>query len=179
MTLNPNHNLFSVAPVGHIIVIGRAGSLKGGLERDRAMNLLGWLVIATGATPSEIRDVIKAAHVQPAPVPVAPAGVAVQPRVMAPPPIVRPTPGPGAQPVYAPPKPAPVTPTVAAPIAIGAPLASVPAAGGVVPFMGDVDAEEAAALAEALAKAGEALPDEAKTAPVDTDKLAAAWDAAG
>jgi hypothetical protein len=45
--------------------------------------------------------------------------------------------------------------------------------------MGDVDAEEAAALAEALAKAGEALPDEAKTAPVDTDKLAAAWDAAG
>ena len=51
---NPDKNLFSVAPIGSIVVIGRSNALKGGITRDYAINLLGWLVIATGATPEEI-----------------------------------------------------------------------------------------------------------------------------
>lgn len=53
--LNPDRNHFSVAPVGNVIIIGRHTALKGGLSRESALNLLGWLVIATGASPQEIK----------------------------------------------------------------------------------------------------------------------------
>lgn len=60
--LDPNHNLFSVAPVGNSVVIGRHSALKAGLERDRVLNLIGWLVIASGAKPEEIHAVIAVAN---------------------------------------------------------------------------------------------------------------------
>jgi hypothetical protein len=53
--LNPNKNLFSVAPVGGVTIIGHSGGLKMGLTRDRALNLIAWLTIATNATPEEVK----------------------------------------------------------------------------------------------------------------------------
>lgn len=58
-SLNPDKNLYSVAPVGQTIIIGRQMCLKGGLERKRAINLLAWLMIATKATGEEIRAELK------------------------------------------------------------------------------------------------------------------------
>lgn len=60
--LNPDKNLFSVAPVGHIVIIGRNGALKGGLSRKQAINLLAWLTISTGASPDEIAAEIEDAN---------------------------------------------------------------------------------------------------------------------
>lgn len=57
--LNPDKNLYSVAPVGPNIIIGRHMCLKGGLDRKRALNLLAWLMLATKATTEEIRAEIK------------------------------------------------------------------------------------------------------------------------
>jgi hypothetical protein len=54
MPLNPDKNLYSVAPIGNVIVIGRQISLRGGLVRDQALNLLSCLIIATNASPDEI-----------------------------------------------------------------------------------------------------------------------------
>lgn len=59
--LNPDHNLFSVAPVGSIVVIGRQMTLRGGLTRERAINLITWLSIATNATREEIAAEMKLA----------------------------------------------------------------------------------------------------------------------
>jgi hypothetical protein len=59
--LNPDNNLYSVAPVGNVIVIGRQASLKGGLTRDSALNLLTWLILSTNAKPEEIAAGIAAA----------------------------------------------------------------------------------------------------------------------
>lgn len=53
--LNPDKNLYSVAPVGAITIIGHSAGLKMGLTRDRALNLIAWLTIATGATQAEIQ----------------------------------------------------------------------------------------------------------------------------
>jgi hypothetical protein len=53
--LNPDNNLYSVAPIGHIVVIGRSMALKGGITRENALNLLTWLILSTNATPDEIR----------------------------------------------------------------------------------------------------------------------------
>jgi hypothetical protein len=53
--LNPDKNLYSVAPVGHIVIIGRSLSLRGGMSREQAINLLTWLIISTSATPEEIK----------------------------------------------------------------------------------------------------------------------------
>jgi hypothetical protein len=58
-SLNPDKNLYSVAPVGPNIIIGRQMCLKGGLDRKRAINLLAWLMIATKATGAEIRAELK------------------------------------------------------------------------------------------------------------------------
>jgi hypothetical protein len=57
--LNPDKNLFSVAPVGQIVIIGRQAALKGGMTRDNAMNLLTWLILSCNATPEEIGARIK------------------------------------------------------------------------------------------------------------------------
>jgi hypothetical protein len=60
--LNPDDNLYSVAPVGHIVIIGRQVALKGGITRDNAINLLTWLILSTNATPDEIRAAIVKAN---------------------------------------------------------------------------------------------------------------------
>lgn len=57
--LNPDKNLYSVAPVGPTVIIGRIAAVKGGIERKRAINLLAWLMIATNATGEEIRAELK------------------------------------------------------------------------------------------------------------------------
>jgi hypothetical protein len=57
--LNPDKNLYSVAPVGPTVIIGRISAVKGGIERKRAINLLAWLMIATNATGEEIRAELK------------------------------------------------------------------------------------------------------------------------
>jgi hypothetical protein len=53
--LNPDKNLFSVAPVGSIVIIGRSMVLRGGLTREHALNLATWLIIAANATPEEVK----------------------------------------------------------------------------------------------------------------------------
>lgn len=58
-TLNPDKNLYSVAPVGTTIIIGRIGVLKVGLNREGAINLLTWLILSTNAKPEEIAASIK------------------------------------------------------------------------------------------------------------------------
>lgn len=60
--LNPDKNLYSVAPVGNAIIIGRQIALKGGITRDSALNLIAWLVIATNAKPEEIARGIQDAN---------------------------------------------------------------------------------------------------------------------
>jgi len=108
--LNPDDNLYSVAPVGNIVVVGRNVALKGGITRDNAINLLTWLILSTNATPDEIRTAIVKAN--------------------------RPT--------------ARFAPS-APPIAV-VPRQAVPLAGqSVAAFMGEIDAEEQAALDEVKA----------------------------
>jgi hypothetical protein len=60
--LNPDDNLYSVAPIGQVIVIGRQMALKGGIMRENAINLLTWLILSTNATPDEIRAAILKAN---------------------------------------------------------------------------------------------------------------------
>lgn len=108
--LNPDDNLYSVAPVGNIVVIGRQVALKGGITRENAINLLTWLILSTNATPDEIRTAIVKAN--------------------------RPT--------------ARFAPS-APPVAV-VPRQAVPFAGqNVAAFMGEIDAEEQAALNEVQA----------------------------
>ena len=108
--LNPDDNLYSVAPVGNIVVVGRNVALKGGITRDNAINLLTWLILSTNATPDEIRTAIVKAN--------------------------RPT--------------ARFAPSVP-PVAV-VPRQAVPLAGqSVAAFMGEIDAEEQAALDEVKA----------------------------
>jgi hypothetical protein len=61
MPLNPDRNHYSVAPVGNNIIIGRVALLKGGLSRENALNLVGWLVLATNAKPDDIARVLSEA----------------------------------------------------------------------------------------------------------------------
>lgn len=103
MPLNPDRNHFSVAPVGNNIIIGRVALLKGGLSRENALNLIGWLVLATNAKPDDITRVLSEAST--------PIGKQVLPPAVEPPKVL--------------------VPPVAA-------------------FMGSIDAEEQAALDEAV-----------------------------
>lgn len=73
MALNPDRNHYSVAPVGGNIIIGRVALLKGGLSRENALNLIGWLVLATNAKPDDIARVLAEAST--------PIGKAVPPAV--------------------------------------------------------------------------------------------------
>jgi hypothetical protein len=52
---NPDKNLFSVAPVGQLVIIGHKGGLKSGLPREQALNLAAWLLIASNASPGELQ----------------------------------------------------------------------------------------------------------------------------
>lgn len=75
MPLNPDNNLYSVAPVGHVIVIGRQAALKGGITRDSAVNLLAWLILSTNAKPDEIGAAIAKAFKPTAPAAAPPAPI--------------------------------------------------------------------------------------------------------
>lgn len=55
---DPQMNLYSVAPIGENVYIGRNAVLRGGLARKSALNLAVWLIVATGATPEEIRRLL-------------------------------------------------------------------------------------------------------------------------
>lgn len=62
MPLIPERNYYSVAPLGNgVVMIGRQMALRGGIERGNAVNLIAWLIIATGATPEEVGREIKRA----------------------------------------------------------------------------------------------------------------------
>lgn len=61
--LQPERNHFSVAPLAGIVMIGRHTALRSGITREAALNLIGWLIIATEASPQEIRNVIHEARV--------------------------------------------------------------------------------------------------------------------
>lgn len=182
MPLDPNHNLFSVAPIGPNIMIARSAALKGAIARDRALNLIGWLVIATGATRKEILDVIKAANGA-KPEPVKPALPAVSvPRVApvrpaAPRPVVVPAVAPTVTvaPIVPVAPAVPVVPPELPPNDMGAPPVSEAVAVGVKPFIGAVDPEEARALAEAATALGKEMDAAQKTKPVDSDAIEADW----
>lgn len=113
-TLNPDKNLFSVAPVGTVVIIGRSGTLKAGLTRENALNLIAWLILSTDAKPVEIAAMLRDACTPTPPV--------VGKTQSLPPPAVEKQLSPPVQ---------------------------VPPAGTVVKeFIGDIDDEEAAALAQ-------------------------------
>lgn len=153
MALNPDRNIYSVAPVGSAIVIGRVMALKGGLDRERVVNLIAWLTIATGAKPSEIAaEIAKAQTEVPKPLSVA---MMEAPKVMS---------GPARLPEFQPKQ--------------GAPHIPMPSevAGKVTPFIGKIDPEEQAAINAAVQEVGERLRE---TEPINPDKLAEAWGKVG
>lgn len=158
--LNPDKNLFSVAPVGQIVIIGRSVALRGGLSREYALNLATWLLIAANAKPEEIKASIADA--------MTPTKVNLTGRRVVGLPTARTVPQP-------PPPKAPAVP------------AEVPAevAGQVTPFIGEIDAEEGEAIQAATTPqtgpkaptAQAATSGGPKIAVVDTDSLASAWGA--
>lgn len=141
MPLNPDRNLYSVGDIGPNIVIARSIALRGGLTRENCLNLTAWLIIAGRFTPEELRaEIAKASQ----PIPKAPQlspTLAKAPSALPGPAI----PPPGPQAPAAPPAPAvapPIAPEVLAQVA---------------PTMGELDPEEAAAVAaaaEALTASG-------------------------
>lgn len=155
---NPDKNLFSVAPVGGIVIIGRSMVLRGGLTRELALNLATWLLISANATPEEVKAGIQDA--------MTPNAVNLTGRRVVGLPTARTVPQP--PPPQAPKQPAPVAPEVA---------------GQVAPFMGQIDAEEAEGIATALnaqqtgpkAPAAASAPGMPKIAVVDPTNLADAW----
>ena len=160
---NPDKNLFSVAPVGGIIIVGHSMALRGGLTRERALNLATWLLIATNATPKDIKDGIADAMT----------------------PTVTTKPVVGGRP--------PVAPEILAKIAANlekkyggetpdaqpqaAPQVAPEVESAVAPFIGSVDAEEAASIASALPSAAPTNPATPTTQPVSPDNMANAWGA--
>ena len=154
---NPDKNLFSVAPVGQIVIIGRSMVLRGGLSREHAMNLATWLLIASNATPEEVQAGIQDA--------MTPNAVNLTGRRV----VGLPT----ARTVKQPPQPQAPKPVAVAP----------EVAGQFTPFIGEIDPEEAEGIqaattpqtgpkAPAVASGAPVVP---KVAVVDPDKLANAW----
>lgn len=147
---NPDKNLYSVAPVGQVVIIGRSMVLRGGMTRAQALNLATWLVIAAEATPDQlvasIRDCMVAS-------PARGPGHAVMPL-----------------PARTAPQPPPprATPAEAQPVA-------PEVAGQVTPFIGEIDAEEKAAI-EAAVKSSEGAKAPA-IATVDVEGFAGKWGA--
>lgn len=147
---NPDKNLFSVAPVGGIIIVGHSMALRGGLTRERALNLATWLLIATNATPKDIKEGIAEA--------MTPTGTA--------------KPVGGRAPV-----PKEILDKIAAKLgkkledAATAEGAPNPLESQVAPFIGSVDAEEAASIADAVPSVS-ATP---TTQAVIPDDVAKAW----
>src|SRR5512137_1626594 len=154
---NPDKNLFSVAPVGQIVIIGRSMVLRGGLSREHAMNLATWLLIAANATPEEVKAGIQDAMTPNAVYLMGRRVTGLPARTVPQPP-----------PPQTPRQPQPVAPEVA---------------GQVAPFIGEIDPEEAEGIQAATtpqtgAKAPAAAPGAPvvpKVAVVDPGKLANAW----
>lgn len=149
MDLNPDKNLFSVAPVGPIIVIGRHTALKGGITREYAVNLAACLIIAAKSNPNEIGKAIDDVMTGSASI-----------------------------------------------VGIPQSVANVPASivKQVTPYIGTVDAEEAASLVELARKQGPVMHQEEQTGrpvmrpsvppppkevvePIDLDRIARSWGA--
>lgn len=158
---NPDKNLFSVAPVGGIVIIGRSMVLRGGLTRELALNLATWLLISANASPEEVKAGIQDA--------MTPNKLNLTGRRVVGLPTARTVPQP--PPPRTPSKPAEVAPEVS---------------GQVTPFMGEIDPEEAEGIAAALTpttpQTGARVPAPTanvpvlpKIATVDPDKLADAW----
>lgn len=155
---NPDKNLFSVAPVGQIVIIGRSTSLRGGLTREYALNLATWLLIAANATPEEVKAGIQDA--------MTPNALNLTGRRVVGLPTARTVPQP--PPPQAPKQAAEVPPEVA---------------GQVTPFIGQIDPEEADGIAAALPpQTGPKAPPASPGAPavptvrtVDPNALASAW----
>lgn len=150
---NPDKNLFSVAPVGQIIIIGRSTSLRGGLSREYALNLATWLLISAGATPEEVRAGIQDAMTG------KPADVGKSHKALV-----------GAQrtiPQAPPPKALAAEPAEVSPMV----------AGQVAPFIGDVDKEEAEGIKAALPEMPTVpvVAGQLKIPVINPDDVASAW----
>ena len=154
--LNPDKNLFSVAPVGSIVIIGRSMVLRGGLTREHALNLATWLLIAANATPEDVKAGIQDAMT-------GTANLLTQRKTVT-----------SARTVPQPPPPR-------APKAEASEVAPE-VAGQVTPFIGTIDPEEAEGIQAALqaarpTKAPQQAP--AATLPpvktIDAAALGAAW----
>lgn len=154
---NPDKNLFSVAPVGQIIIIGRAISLRGGLSREYALNLATWLLISTGATPEEVKAGIQDAMTG------KPADVGKAHKALV-----------GAQ---------RTVPQAPPPKALAAQPSEVSSlvAGQVAPFIGDVDPEEADGIKAALPEMPTVptVGDKPKIPVIDPNDVANAWGSNG
>lgn len=155
---NPDKNLFSVAPVGQIVIIGRSVALRGGLSREYALNLATWLLIAANATPEEVKQGIQDAMIStPTPKSRPVVGLATVRTVPTLPP-------PRAE------KPEEVSPEVA---------------GQVTPFIGQIDPEEAEGIKTALNQqtgakmSAPASLATSKIATIDVDSFANAWTEGG
>jgi hypothetical protein len=151
--LNPDKNLFSVAPVGGIIIVGHSMALRGGLTRERALNLATWLLIATNATPKDIKEGIAEAMTPTGPTKVVPGGRA------------------------------PVSQEILDKIAakLGKKLNETAAEveNQVTPFIGTVDAEEATSLANAVPSAVPVNAPTPTTQAVSPDSVTSAWGKVG
>lgn len=122
---NPDKNLYSVAPVGQIVIIGRSMVLRGGMTREQALNLATWLIIAADATPDQVAASIAGSMVGSAPKGPGKAVMPLQPRTA---------------PQPAPPRANPLEAQAVAP----------EVSGQVTPFIGTIDAEEAEAIDAAV-----------------------------
>lgn len=151
---NPDKNLFSVAPVGQIVIIGRAVSLRGGLTREYALNLATWLLISAKVSPAELKASIQDAMTGNAMTGTTRRVMPAQPRTVPQPP---PPPAPPAK------------------------ASDVPAevAGQVAPFIGTLDEEEAGAIVEAIKPAAPTVTTlkDPKIPVVDPNDVAEAWGA--
>jgi|SRR5919108_2932948 hypothetical protein len=152
MALNPDRNLYAVGDVGPNVIIANSAALKGGISRERALNLATWLIIATRATPEELR-----AELAKASTPVV-RGAAVAP-----------TPQP---PVSLPAPPTSVNGEAAAQTVLTPEIVETARA-----TMGDLDANEKAAIEaaarEAMTSVGAGKVNGIK--PASTEELASSW----
>jgi hypothetical protein len=149
---NPDKNLFSVAPVGQIVIIGRSMVLRGGLTREQALNLLTWLIIGTSATPEEI-------------------AASVQDSMVGTPNLMR------NRPTVASTQRAMQSPPPKAPVAQASEVAPE-VSGQVTPYIGPIDAEEAEGIQAALVAPRVASPVTA-IRTIDPAAVAGAWGKAG
>lgn len=145
---NPDKNLFSVAPIGQIVIIGRAITLRGGMTREHALNLATWLIIASDSTPDQI-----AASIADAMVPT-------------------PSKGQGHPTMPMPGRTVPQAPPPRAVLNTASPVAPE-VAGQVTPFIGTLDGEETEAIVSAVQSQGQKPGP--KVPVIDAEEFGAKW----